>query len=93
MLVLSATFYNKSLNYLVPQERFEKLMGRTIKFLRRLSPISPTCAADCGILEKFSNILFGVPDDVKHVYYNEGVEPTNGSSAPSSASTSFNAST
>ena len=92
MLVLAATYNNQSLRYLVPRHRFEALMNRTIKFLRQLSTISPTCAADCGILEKFHICLFGVPPDEKHVYQNEGVEPNGMPTEPSSATSSFAAS-
>ena len=84
MLVLSATHYNKWLKTLVPVDRFQRLLERTIGFLRRLAPISPTCAHDCAILEKVTRLLFGVQADVKHVYRNEGVEPP-------STTTSFSA--
>lgn len=86
MLVLSATYYNNYLKKLVPPERFQRLLERTISFLRRLAPISPTCNIDCGILEKIHRQLFDIPQDVKHFYRNEGVEPM-------SASHSFSAST
>ncbi|KAK5119423.1 hypothetical protein LTR85_007523 [Meristemomyces frigidus] len=86
MLVLSATFYNRYLNKLVPPERFQGLLERTISFLRRLAPISPTCNIDCSILEKIHRQLFGLPQDVKHFYRNEGIEPV-------SATNSFSAST
>lgn len=86
MLVLSATYYNNYLNKLVPPERFQMLLERTISFLRRLGAISPTCSIDCGILEKIHRQLFGIPQDAKHFYRNEGVEPL-------SATVSFSAST
>ena len=75
MLVLSAAYNRLSLNKLVPMERFQGLLRRTIGFLRRLGPISPTCAIDCQILEKIHRTLFGVPDDAKQdqTYLNEGI--------------------
>lgn len=86
MLVLSATFNTLYLKSLVPEEDFQRLLERTISFLRRLGPISPTCHTDCIILEKISRSLFGVAEDQKHVYRNEGIEPQ-------SATNSFSAST
>ncbi|KAK4614344.1 uncharacterized protein CLAFUR5_09229 [Fulvia fulva] len=74
MLVLSAAYESPLLGTWVPQERFQQLMQRTITFLRRLAPISPTSAADCGILEKFNKILFPTASEEPHVYKNEGVE-------------------
>jgi hypothetical protein len=75
MLVLSATHESDYLCKLVPREKFQKLMARTIKFLRRLAPISETCRLDCGILEKFNKTIFGIEDyDMQEVYRNEGVE-------------------
>ena len=86
MLVLSAAYHNHYLRNLIPADHFQFLLDRTIGFLRRLAPISPTCANDCGILEKISKLLFGnVPPDAKHIYRNE-IEP-------SSASNSFGPST
>lgn len=68
MLVCSATYYTKWLRTLIPEEEFHKNLERTIKFLRRLSPISPTCTNDCQILEKISKVLFGnVPPEAKYV--------------------------
>ena len=84
MLVLSATYYNKWLKTLVARDRFHGLLERTIRFLRRLSPISPTCAHDCSILEKITTLLFGVSPDQKHLYRNEGIE-----TQPASATSSF----
>ena len=81
MLVLSATFYNKWLRGAVHHERFQGLLERTIGFLRRLRDISPTCKVDCYILENISQLLFRVPPDAKHIYHNEGVEPTSASSS------------
>jgi hypothetical protein len=82
MLVLSSAFYNNVLRTFVPEERFQELLTRTIGFLRKLINISPTCKHDCVILESISKLMFNVPDDEKHVYANEGVEPM-------SAATSF----
>jgi len=75
MLVLSAC-HQSYLKSLVPTDRFQVLMERTIKFLRRLAPISPTCAADCGILEKFNHTIFRSASAHPGVYRNEGVAPT-----------------
>lgn len=75
MLVLSATYQNAYLKTLVPAERFHQLLERTIAFLRKLAPISPTCMVDCGILEKFNNHLFPAANELPGVYKNEGVEP------------------
>ena len=85
MLVLAATFYNNWLKQLVPEQRFRALLERTIGFLRKLAPISPTCFHDCSILEGISGVLFGPPADQMHIYRNE-IEP-------SSASNSFGPST
>ncbi|SMR53960.1 unnamed protein product [Zymoseptoria tritici ST99CH_1E4] len=75
MLVLSATYESQYLTQLVPREKFQYLMARTIKFLRGLAPISETCKLDCGILEKFNKTIFGIEDhDMQEVYRNEGVE-------------------
>ncbi|TKA83279.1 hypothetical protein B0A55_00792 [Friedmanniomyces simplex] len=75
MLVLSATYYNKYLNFLISdhKDRFQTLLSRTIRFLRRLSTISPTCSVDCAILENIQRALFHVPPDQKYVYLNEGM--------------------
>ncbi|KAH9819796.1 C6 zinc finger protein domain-containing protein, partial [Teratosphaeria destructans] len=87
MLVLSATYYNKALSPLVDKERFRKLLERTIRFLRKLAPISPTCRIDCSILESIQKKLFGLPSDTKHVYHNEGITEAR------SATNSFSATT
>jgi hypothetical protein len=68
MLVLSATWHTPYMRTLIDQERFEFLLGRTIIFLRKLSPISPTCKLDCSILEKIQRVLFGTPPAEKPVY-------------------------
>lgn len=85
MLVLAATYYNKWCKTFVKAEKFAPLLLRTIKFLRQFAPISPTCAIDCVILEKINRLLFGVPDEERHVYKNE--------MEPPSATTSFSHST
>ncbi|CAK4033147.1 hypothetical protein DOTSEDRAFT_72963 [Lecanosticta acicola] len=82
MLVLSATYSHNILKIIVDEKKFHRLLQRTITFLRRLAPISPTCQADCGILEKFSNTLFPTARELPGVYRDEGVEPM-------SATTSF----
>jgi hypothetical protein len=71
MLVLSATWRTHYLRKLIDQERFEFLLGRTISFLRKLSPISPTCQLDCSILEKIQRVLFGIPPEEKPMYHGE----------------------
>lgn len=86
MLVLSATYRTHFSHALVSPDRFNSLMLRTIGFLRKLAPISPTCAADCGILEKFYSVLFPGHSEAPQTYHNEGVEPmsaTNSFSGPS----------
>ena len=75
MLVLAAAFNTPYLRTLVDKERFQRLLGRTITFLRKLSPISPTCYNDCGILEGISRLLFPTTTaDAKGLYRNE-LEP------------------
>lgn len=88
MLVLSAAYYTPWLKAFVDTDRFEKLLSRTVTFLRRLARISPTCAIDCQILEKVSLCIFGAGDQ-KHVYHNE-LEPPSG---PNSTTNSFGHST
>ncbi|KAK4556162.1 hypothetical protein LTR86_006859 [Recurvomyces mirabilis] len=90
MLVLAATFYSRHMRKLVDETRFRELLQRTITFLRRLGPISPTSQIDCGILERIQQTLFGPPPDEKHHYANEGVVSEHMSS---SATNSFSAST
>ncbi|GAB7360772.1 hypothetical protein MBLNU230_g0760t1 [Neophaeotheca triangularis] len=80
MLVLSATYYNKYLKQLIDSEKLKVLLERTIQFLRRLAPISPTCSNDCVILEKINHCLFGVPQDAKHLYRGE-LEPPSASNS------------
>lgn len=71
MLVLSATWRTEYLRMLIDQERFQNLLNRTIRFLRKLAPISPTCQLDCSILEKIQRVLFGIPADEKPMYHGE----------------------
>jgi hypothetical protein len=73
MLVLSATYNSGYLRRLVPEDKFKALLNRTIKFLRRLAPISPTSRADCLILEKFEKTLFPVADADPATFRDEGV--------------------
>ena len=68
MLVLSAAWHTPHLRTLIDQERFKFLLGPTIIFLRKLSPISPTCQLDCSILEKIQRVLFGTPPAEKPVH-------------------------
>ncbi|KYG40518.1 hypothetical protein M433DRAFT_77825 [Acidomyces richmondensis BFW] len=71
LLVLSATYYNSWLSKLVDPNRFRVLLERTIGFLWRLAPISPTCNVDCRILEMIRRHIFEVPQDENHLYRNE----------------------
>ncbi|KAI6837593.1 hypothetical protein KC332_g8898 [Hortaea werneckii] len=73
MLVLSAAFQDGVLKQMIDEERFKYLLERTISFLRRLAPISPTCGIDCGILENIQRVLFGTSEEDRHFYKNEGV--------------------
>ena len=87
MLVHAAVYYDKTLKILIEDvPRFRRLLDRTIRFLRRLAPISPTCANDCSILEKIRHRLFGVPDEAKDIYQNEA-EPASAHNSFHSAST------
>jgi len=81
MLVLSAVYYTKYLRALVPEAQFQSHLERTIRFLRRLAPISPTCASDCQILERISKVLFGrVRPEDREMYENE-IEPRSASAS------------
>ncbi len=71
MLVLSATWRTEYLRKLIDPDRFQRLLSRTIGFLRRLAPISPTCQLDCSILEKIQRVLFGIPPEEKPMYHGE----------------------
>jgi hypothetical protein len=73
MLVLSATYNSIYLRKLVPEDKFKALLKRTINFLRRLAPISPTSRADCHILEGFEKTLFPVADAEPDTFRDEGV--------------------
>lgn len=73
MLVLSATYNSLYLKQLVPEDKFKALLKRTIKFLRRLAPISPTSRADCLILEKFEKTLFPLSDAEPATFRDEGI--------------------
>lgn len=57
MLVLSAT-YTSSLSELVPRSTLERLLRRTIRFLRNKN-ISPTLRADACILSEIYEKIFG----------------------------------
>lgn len=87
MLVLCAVYNNSWMKSNVEADKLSELLNRTISFLRKLSPISPTCKADCGILEKFRNHLFPIKEEANAVYKEEGVEPN---SAETSFQGSFN---
>ena len=51
LLVLQAASRHPVLRDLVPQDRLNHLLNKTIMFLRNLSPISPTLRFDARILE------------------------------------------
>ncbi|WPH00151.1 Hypothetical protein R9X50_00297400 [Acrodontium crateriforme] len=93
MLVLSATYHTPHLNELVKRDEFRALLQRTITFLRRLVPISPTCEYDCSLLENIQRMLFKLPPDEKAVYLGEKPFFPNEAVGPRSASTSFGHST
>jgi hypothetical protein len=44
--------------HLVDETNLRDLLSRTISFLDRLAPISPTCQADCLILKKVQRLIF-----------------------------------
>ena len=50
MLVLSAVYSSKVLDFLVDEQELKRLLERTIQFLRSLAPISTTLAKDCELL-------------------------------------------
>lgn len=79
MLVLSAT-YVSWLGYMVPKEELRRLLTRTIAFLRRLEPISKTCARDAQILQAIHAVIFPPPAEL----YRGEIEPM-----PRSADVSF----
>jgi hypothetical protein len=81
MLVLAAVFRSNTCSKLVPELRFRQLLQRTIGFLRKLAPISPTCQHDCAILERINKRLFS--GDHPEIYRNER--------EPSSTNVSFSA--
>lgn len=82
ILVLSAVHETNYLGLFLEHDRFQGLLERTIRFLKKLAPISPTCKHDAGILEKFNNTLFLPSIGPKDTYANEGLEPHVVSSAP-----------
>jgi hypothetical protein len=58
MLVLSAT-YTSSLSELVDRSTLERLLKRTILFLRRHENFSPTLRTDARILSEIYEKIFG----------------------------------
>ena len=50
MLVLSAVYSSKVLDFLVDEQELKQLLERTIQFLHSLAPISTTLAKDCELL-------------------------------------------
>lgn len=83
MLVLSAAYYNTWVKHFIDGPRFQGLLLRTIGFLRRLAPISPTCRIDCGILENIHALLFPLPSEEQRVYHGE-LEPPSATNSFSS---------
>lgn len=59
MLVLSAVWQTGLLRELIDKDRFQRLLTRTIGFLRKHVAISATCQQDCAILEGIQRVLFG----------------------------------
>lgn len=55
--MLAAT-YRAGLTQFVSQETLEMLLTRTIDFLSRLQPISPSLAKDAEILQSVRRFLF-----------------------------------
>lgn len=58
MLVLSATFFSP-LSYLVPRDKLERLLARTIEFFRPMAHLSPTFQKDLEVLEQTELIVKG----------------------------------
>lgn len=85
MLVLCAV-YKSAMAGFIDESKLRRLLERTIRFLRRLAPISPTCTADCSILEKFRNFLFPTDPDLPDLYKDEGVEAMSMSGSNGTAS-------
>ncbi|CAD0107569.1 unnamed protein product [Aureobasidium uvarum] len=74
MLVLAAV-YNCSIGWLkelVPKEKLQKLLSRTIAFIRRLQCASSVAVSDILILEAIDRLLFPERDG-NDVYKNEGL--------------------
>jgi hypothetical protein len=64
MLVLAAVYTCNIvwLKELVPREKLQELLGRTIKFIRRLQYISHVAVSDIKILEAIDRELFPESD-------------------------------
>ena len=58
MLVLSAAYKSKTLGAFVDPNQLDRLFTRTIKLLKRLSPISQTLERDCFILQCLRKVVF-----------------------------------
>lgn len=74
MLVLAAV-YNCRIDWLkelVPRERLQKLLSRTIAFIRRLQYASSVAVSDILILEAIDRALFPERDG-NDLYKNEGM--------------------
>lgn len=72
MLVLSAVYNCKFdwLKELVPKERLQQLLDRTIGFIRRLQHASSVAKTDVMILETIDRTLFPGKDG-SNIYENE----------------------
>ena len=58
MLVLSAAFKSKTLGQYVEEPQLDRLFNRTIRFLKKLSPISRTLEQDAHILKCLKKVVF-----------------------------------
>ncbi|KAF2858849.1 hypothetical protein K470DRAFT_220355 [Piedraia hortae CBS 480.64] len=59
LVVLSATYFSPTTNHLIDKNTYHSLLRRTIRFLEKLAPISPTCEIDASILAKIEGEVFG----------------------------------
>lgn len=78
MLVLSAVYHQTTkIDYgttLIDTKEFRDKLKRTIRFLRRLAPISRTLFHDATYLEGIEKLLFPLSEDARDVYAGE-IEP------------------
>lgn len=57
-MVLCGVYWHPDLRELVDETNLRYLLARTISFLDKLAPISPTCRADSLILKKLQRLIF-----------------------------------